>query len=528
MAKKVLIPTKLDPIARTTLEEHGGYAVYQDENADLLELAREHSDAHALIVRSEAVTPEVIDAYPELRVVVRAGAGYNTIDISYARSRGIDVMNTPGANSNAVAEEVLALMMAHARHLIPADISCRSGKWEKKNFMGSEITGKTLGILGLGHIGQLLVKRAKGFDMRVVAFDPIISSDRAAELGVELLPSHLDVFREADFISLHIPENDHTRGMINEEVFSVMKDGAVLVNCARAGVIDEEALRKAKAGKTIGFLNDVYPKDEAGEKSVADIADIMVPHLGASTREANRNAASFAAKQLIALDERGVGSAIVNRDIPAGLDKSYYELAHTLTKFCRAGFGPNTQLKLVQTFCYGDLKQFQDWLVVPIVCALDDNFNRSLDHTAAIDRLESRGIEYTKGDGDQSKGYGNAITIDLFAHGRDDQTIHKGSVRGTVTEGNIMISRINDFDQLYVVPEGDIVCFIYEDRPGVLAEISARLAEAGINIDDVRNPHSDCGKRSLALLKVNQPVPDVVVNMIKDKISATVAFHVEL
>ncbi|MDF1752806.1 MAG: NAD(P)-dependent oxidoreductase [Verrucomicrobiales bacterium] len=528
MTKKVLIPTKLDSTAREFLENHGGYSVHQEEEADLLELAKDHSDAHAFIVRSEKVSPEVIDAYPDLKVIVRAGAGFNTIDINYARSKGIDVMNTPGANSNAVAEEVLAMMMAYSRHLIPADSSCRSGKWEKSNFMGSEITGKTLGILGLGHIGQLLVKRASGFDMKVIAFDPILSTDRAAELGVELVKDHLDVFKRADFISLHIPENDHTRGMINEEVFAAMKDGAVLINCARSGVVDEDALRAAKKTKKIGFLNDVYTKDEAGEKSVADIADIMLPHLGASTREANYNAAQFAAKQLVALDEKGVGSAIVNRDIPVGLDPSYYELAHTLTKFCRQGFGKNSQLKMVQTFCYGDLKKFAEWLVVPIVCALDDGFNRSLDHHAAVDRLTSRGIEYTAGDADDRKGYGNSITIDLFAHGDNDQTLHKASIRGTVTEGNLMISRINDFDRLYVVPEGNFVCFIYEDRPGVLAKISSSLAEAGINIDDVRNPHSDCGKRSLALLKVNQEVSPQVVADIKGNIDASVAFHVKL
>ncbi len=527
MPKKVLIPTKLDAIARNTLEANGNYLVVQDEGTDLLQLAAAHPDTHALIVRSEKITPEVIDAFPQLQVIVRAGAGYNTIDIDYARSRNIDVMNTPGANSNAVAEEVLALMMAYARHLIPADASCRAGRWEKSDFMGTEITGKTLGILGLGHIGQLLAKRASGFEMEIIAYDPIVSSDRAKDIGVKLVSDHREIFRRADFVSLHIPENDHTRGMINEDVLSLMKEGAVLINCARAGIIDEDALRRIKATKKIGFLNDVYDKDEAGEKSVADIADIMVPHLGASTREANHNAARFAARQLIALDERGVGSAIVNRDIPAGLDPAYYELAFTLTKFCREGFSSSAQLKLVETSVYGDLNKFADWLVVPIVCALDSGFSRSLDYHEAIKRLESRGIDYNLREADDRKGYGNAITIDLFAHG-PDATLHKGSVRGTVTEGNLMISRINEFGKLYVVPEGHLLCLIYSDRPGVLAQISTEVAAAGINIDDVRNPHSDCGKKSLALFKVNRPVPPEVVARIREKIDASVAFHVHL
>jgi D-3-phosphoglycerate dehydrogenase len=527
MPKKVLIPTKLDAVAREILEANGGYSVFQDESADLLDLAKDHSDAYALVVRSEKVTPEVIDAFPSLKVVVRAGAGYNTIDTAYARQMGIDVMNTPGANSNAVAEEVVALMMAHARHLIPADKSCREGKWEKSEFMGSEITGKTLGILGLGHIGQLLVKRASGFDMNVIAFDPIVSSDRAKDLGVEMVADYMEIFKRADYVSLHIPENDRTRGMINAEVFASMKDGAVLINCARAGVVNEEDLRAAKSSKSISYLNDVYLKDEAGDKSVADIAEIMLPHLGASTREANYNAAKYAADQLIALDVRGVGSAIVNRDMPAGLDPAYYELAFALTKFCREGFSGNAQLKLVETTVYGDLNKFAEWLVVPIVSALDGEFCRSLDHKAAEAHLQSTGVDYSCRDADDRKGYGNSITIDLTVHG-SDHTLHKASVRGTVTEGNLMISRINDFDRLYVAPEGNIVCFIYDDRPGVLAEISAQLASAQINIDDVRNPHSDCGKRSLALLKVNQAVPASVIKSIQEKINATVAFHVSL
>ena len=528
MPKTVLIPTKLDSVARETLEATGKYAVHQKEDADLSELAKDFPEAHALIVRSEKITPDVIDSFSNLKVIVRAGAGYNTIDTKHARSRGIDVMNTPGANSNAVAEEVIAMMMAHARHLIVADPSCRSGKWEKSRFMGSEITGKTLGILGLGHIGQLLVKRAAGFDMKFLAYDPMVSSDRAKKLGVEMVPNIGEIFERSDYVSLHIPENEHTRGMINKDLFDSMKDGAVLINCARAGVIDEQALRDAKTKKKIGFLNDVYPADSEGEKSVADIADIMVPHLGASTKEANYNAALFAARQIIALDEKGVGSAIVNRDIPAGLDPSYYELAHTLTKVCRTGFQSSVQLKMVETSIYGDLEQFADWLVVPIVCALDPGFSRSLDHNAAIERLQSRGIGYRLREADHAKGYGNSITVDLFAQGKDEQTLHKGSVRGTVTEGNIMISRINDFDQLYVVPEGHMVCFIYDDRPGVLAEISSTLAEAKINIDDVRNPHNKCGAKSIALLKVNQPVPSEVIEEIRGKIDASIAFHVEI
>ena len=311
--KKVIIPTALDSIAKEILEKHGAYSVMQLPKCDLAQVLKDNPDTHALIVRSEKVDAAMIDSCPGLKVIVRAGAGYNTIDIKHAREKGIDVMNTPGANSNAVAEEVVALLLADARHVVAADISCRAGKWEKSSFMGRELTGKTVGIVGLGHIGQLVAHRLSGFDVKLLGYDPFVTAEKAAEMGVTLttLP---ELFATADAVTLHLPENDKTRGLVSTELLSSMKPGATLVNCARAGILDEAALRAAKAANpTLRFLNDVYAKDAEGPKSVADIADIMLPHLGASTREANYKAAELAARELIDLDDNGVGKAIVNR-----------------------------------------------------------------------------------------------------------------------------------------------------------------------------------------------------------------------
>ena len=309
--RKVLIPTKLDKFAADWLIERN-YDVVLDAATPIADLFKANSDAEVVIVRSEKITPELIDMLPELKLIVRAGAGFNTIDIKYARKKNIDVMNTPGANSNAVAEEVIALMLASARHVVAADKSTRAGLWEKSKLMGHELTNKTVGILGLGHIGQLLVKRLTGFEVKVLGFDPMISPALAEKLGVELC-SVERIFAESDFVSLHIPENDETRGMINRALFESMKPGATLVNCARAGVINEADLRAVKANKTIFYLNDVYPKDEAGEKSVADVADLMMPHLGANTFEANLNAARKAAEQIVDYFEKGVTTAVVNK-----------------------------------------------------------------------------------------------------------------------------------------------------------------------------------------------------------------------
>ncbi len=524
--KKVLIPTKLDSVAKEILEEHGNYAVVQDDSADLKDLASAHTDAYALIVRSEKVTSDVIDLLPNLQVVVRAGAGYNTIDTLYARSKGIDVMNTPGANSNAVAEEVVAMILADARHLIPADASTRAGRWEKKKFMGRELARKTVGIVGLGNIGRLVARRISGFDCRLLGFDPVISSERAKEVDV-VLTDLKTIFEECDYITLHIPENDDTRSLVGTELLSVAKQGATIVNCARAGILNEEAFRSIKESRDLRLLNDVYPKDAEGDKTVTDIADIMLPHLGASTKEANYNAARRAAEELIDLDYKGVTSFIVNRDIPDGLDEAYCELANTLARLCRNIVGRQSALKMLETSFYGDLEPYGNWLAVPIVAGIWEDFERGMDYHAAFSFLEEMGIEYVSREVDANKRYGNSITIDLVSE-VDSSYLRRISVRGTLTEGNMMVARINEFDRLYFEPLGHTAFFLYDDRPGVIGAVGRTLAENGVNIEDMRNPHDPKTNRSLAILKVNQRVPDEIIDTINKEIESIAAFHITL
>ena len=472
-------------------------------------------------MRSEAVDQPLIDALPHLKVVVRAGAGYNTIDIKHARARGVDVMNTPGANSNGVAEEVVGLMLADARHFIAADASCRRGEWEKTKFMGRELAGKTIGILGLGAIGRLVARRLSGFDMTMLGYDPVVSADRAREMGVEPV-SLEDLFRNSDYVTLHIPVTPATRNLINESLLGLMKVGATVINCARSEILDENAIRTLKATKKIRFLNDVYAKDEAGPKSCADIAEIMLPHLGASTSESNTNAAKMAAEIILDFDAKGISPYIVNRDIPAGLDESYSNLAYALASIARALLGPNRRLKSVETSVYGDLKPFGDWLIVPTACALFRDFHRTQDHRAAIKLFKDSGVDVRNREVEPQKKYGNSITLDLTA-GEGDDTLLNVSVRGTVTEGHIVVSRINHFHSLYFEPKGPMAIFTYKDRPGVLGLIASSLAGAGINIDDVRNPHDESGQNSIAILKVNKAVPQVVIDDIAEKIEAQVA-----
>jgi len=521
--KHVLIPTKLSTIGKEILETKG-FVVIQDSETPMAELIAANPKTEALIVRSDKVTPDVIDALPNLKVVIRAGAGYNTIDIKYARKKGVDVMNTPGANANAVAEEVVALMLSYCRHVVPADISTRDGKWEKKSFMGSEVSGKTIGVVGLGNIGQLVVRLLSGFNVNVLGYDPVLSAQLAKELGVEIV-SLEELFSQADFVTLHIPENEETRGMVNRSLLGLMKDGACLVNCARAGVIDENDLRAVRQEKTLGFCNDVYPKDEAGPKSVKDISDIMLPHLGASTVEANSNAARRSAEQLIAYAEQGISKYIVNKGVPDELNEDYQQLAYCIAAIAHRSLGVNRAVRKIETSFYGDLQKYSGWLLPPIVAGLSTDFDGFSDPEEAEQYLEEKGVEYVNRAPDPTKAFDNSITIDLL---EGDEVIKQVSLRGTIAEGNLMISRIDDFEGLYFQPFGHSVIVKYEDRPGVLAAITGAIAEAGINIDDIRSPHDKKAHYSLAVLKTNQAVPEATIGQIKERTGAQVAFAVSL
>ena len=505
--RKVLIPTKLDKVAADLLKQRG-LTVIQNDETPLAEQAKAHPDAYALIVRSEKVNAAVLDAFPSLKVVIRAGSGYDNIDAKHARRRGVDVMNTPGANANAVAEEVIALALAAYRHVVPADQSTRAGGFEKKKFMGRELTGKTVGIVGLGNIGQLVAKRLAGFEPTLLGFDPVIAAERAEALGVKLV-SLPELFAQADIVTLHVPVTDETRGMVNAELLGQMKKGALLINCARAEVVDEAALRATKAAKGLLFCNDVYPEDKPGPKTVVDVADVMLPHLGASTHEANFAAARRAAEQLIDYVERGVNTFVVNSGVPAGLDEDYQRLAYYLTRVARAYLGPNVTPHRLETSFYGGLNEYANWLLASVVMGLSSNFDPLFDWRDAAAYLAEKGITYVNRDVDERKKYGKSMTIDLY-QGRGD-TVQRVSVRGTVTEGRIMVSRIGDFERLYFEPRGNSVMVVYQDKPGMLTKICGVMARHGINIEDIRAPLCAETGQAMAVLKLNQPANDVIL-----------------
>jgi D-3-phosphoglycerate dehydrogenase len=509
--RKILIPTALAPAAKTILEENG-FDVVLDDKTPVADLLKAHSDAYGLIVRSEKVTQEVIDSLPSLKVIVRAGAGYNTIDIKAARKAGIDVMNTPGANANAVAEEVVVMALAAFRYVVPADISTRAGLWEKKKFLGRELSQKTVGIVGLGNIGQLVAKRMSGFDCKFIGYDPMISPQLADKLGVKLV-SMEELFTKSDVVTLHIPETPETKKSINKSLLSLMPEGACLINCARQGIINEEDLAEVKKTKKLLYCTDVYVKDEAGDKSIKDVADIMLPHIGANTKEANLTAAKRAATQIVEWTSIGTKRYVVNKSVPEDLDENYQRLAFYLARVASKFRATNqNQPHAIETSFYGDLNKHSKWLTPSVLLGVSGDFDPTFDASDAETFLKDMGIQYTTRVTDEKKGYGESVTVDLFSGSGDN--IEKVSVRGTLTEGSLMVSRINNFDGLYFNPIGFNCLVEYKDRPGVLAAITQIIAKHGNNITDIRAPQVRSTTTPFAPLGITNPtpVPPIIIN----------------
>ncbi len=521
---KILIPTKLDKAAASTLEA-AGYTVVQNDSDPIDAQVAAHPDAAGLIVRSEKVTAEVIDALPSLKCVIRAGAGYDNIDYVYARTKGIDVMNTPGANSNAVAEEVIAMILAAYRFLIPGDTTTRAGEWNKKKYMGHELTHKTVGILGLGNIGRLLVKRLQGFECKVLGYDHFLSRQRAMNIGAT--PVELDeIFSTADIISLHVPGGPATQGMVNAELIGKMKDGAMLLNCSRYGVVDEDALRAAKAaGKKIIYCTDVHPKDAAGQQPSADIADVILPHLGANTKEANKKAALRAASQMAAYFATGDTSCVVNAEKPQDLNPAHLQLAAMLGKLCYEAGGCKPIRKIECTF-YNNLRTFRKWFTPWILQGAVPGAEHGLMPAAAEASLREHGIVFTAREPMDDKFYDDALTLDLFMESEGQQV--KTSVRGMVVDGQPVVSRIGEFDHLYASLAGNSLVLRYADRPGVIATIGQLLSLSGINIENIVAPSDHASGDALALIKTNEPVSEKLTQGIALAINAKLAFSLSM
>lgn len=296
---KVLIADKTDPICEKILKERGLTPIYKPQLPPE-ELKKEISDCEGLIVRSATkVTADIIEAAKKLKAVVRAGSGVDTIDVAACTAKKILVMNTPYGNIVSTAEHTIAMMLALARLIPQANASTHAGKWEKNKFEGVEITGKTLGIVGVGNVGSIVADRAKGLKMNVIAYDPLLTDEKAKELGIKKVTLD-ELYANSDFITFHVTLNETTKNMVNKETISKMKKGVRIINCSRGAIFVEEDVKAAiESGHIAGLAVDVYAKEPATEHIFFGMPQVIAtPHIAASTKDAQILVAKQAAEQI--------------------------------------------------------------------------------------------------------------------------------------------------------------------------------------------------------------------------------------
>jgi (S)-sulfolactate dehydrogenase len=466
----------------------------------------------ALAVRSNTkVNAKLLEKAARLKVVGRAGVGVDNVDMEAATRRGVVVMNTPGGSSTTVAELTLAHMLALARHVAAATASVKAGKWEKKKFQGHELAGKTLGVVGIGNIGSIVVDRCRALRMRVVAYDPFISAEAAARLGVTQVTLD-ELWREADVVSLHVPLTEQTRNLVNAATLAKMRKGALLVNCARGGVVDEEALADALAsGHLGGAALDVFEKEPPAPEHPLFKLDTFVctPHLGASTEEAQAAVAVAIAEQLAAYLTRGeVKNAVNLPSIPREvLDRiaPYLRLAEKLGSLA-AQIAPSS-IHEVRLELAGELSSAPHRALAAQVLKgmLRHVLDQPVNEVSAPAIARERGLVLREELSPEAHDYVSLLTVTLAGAG--GETAVAGTVFG---KQELRIVRVNQF-RMEAVPEGDIIMCENDDAPGVVGHVGSALGEAGVNIARIYLARDAARAQAFALYSVDSaPTPEVL------------------
>jgi len=510
---KVLICDNVSPKGVAHLEAQSELEVTVVNGAltdDLL------ADAEAIIVRSATrVTPEVMGKVPKLRVVGRAGVGVDNVDVEAATERGIVVMNTPSGNTISTAELTFSMLMALARKIPQAHMSMKSGEWDRKAFAGTELSGKTIGILGMGRIGSQVARRAIAFGMRVLAFDPYLSMSKARALQVELL--ELDgIYERSDFITVHMPLSDETRDMLDADAFSKMKDGVCVVNCARGGIINEADLVAAvKSGKMAGAALDVYDAEPLPED--AELRElpqvIMTPHLGASTKEAQESVGLEVAE---AVTDYLVNGTVRNAVNMPSLDaktyevvKPYLELGEKLGRLV-AQLAPNRNDRLVITYGGKAAEVPADPVTRYVLMGfLSMAGGQDVNPVNVRTLASSLGLMVEEVKAHEGPDYAEWMHVTVHTDGE------KFSAGGTFFGSHPRIVRLNGRN-VECVPEGVLFLMNNRDKPGMVGYIGSLMGEHEINIGSMSLNRDEEGGEALTVLNLDSVPPDALL----DKVNA--------
>lgn len=512
MSFKVLISDSLSKEAVEILEKEKEFKVDVNTKLTPEELKKAIKDYDALLVRSATkVTKDVINSADKLKIVGRAGVGLDNVDVDAASKKGIIVVNTPGGNTISTAEHTFSMMLALSRTIPQADSSMKRGEWERKKFMGVELYGKALGIVGLGRIGTEVAKRALSFGMRVMAFDPYLSSDKAKDLGIELVDIQT-IIKESDYITVHTPLTDDTRHMISDKEFGMMKKGVRIINCARGGIIDEGALVKAiEAGKVAGAAFDVYEEEPPKDSKLIKLDKVVLtPHLGASTEEAQTNVAIDVANTVRdALLGRGVKNAVnapyVDPEIGKVIDP-YLKLIEKMGSIQAQlveGHIKKVKIKYVGDILKYDLAPFTVALMKGMLTPI---LQETVNFVNALVIAKDRGISIAETKTAEIRDFASFILVEV------ETDKMKYSLSGTLfTNVDPRIVRINDF-YVDAVPEGNMLFIQNDDVPGIIGQIGTILGRNKINIAGMSFGRDEKGGRAVSVLNVDSVVPKEVLD----------------
>jgi D-3-phosphoglycerate dehydrogenase len=513
MAKpRVLISDKLSAAAVEIFKSRG---VDADVKTNLTpqELLAIIKDYDGLAIRSNTkVTAEVLAAAPNLKVVGRAGIGVDNVEVEAATARGVVVMNTPFGNAITTAEHALSMMMALARQIPSANTSTHGGKWEKSKFMGVELFGKTLGVIGCGNIGAIVADRALGLKMKVLAFDPYLSEERARDLGVE--KADLDaIFARADFITLHTPLTDSTRNLIDAQAMAKMKKGVRIINCARGGLVVEADLKAAlESGHVAGAALDVFEQEPAKANPLFGMENVVcTPHLGASTNEAQENVALQIADQISDYLLNGAVSNALNMASVSAEDaprlRPYMKLAEELGSF--AGQLVSSGLKAVTVEYAGHVAGLNTRPLTAVALkGLLGPLMESVNMVNAPMIARERDIKVTEVKKDEHGLYHTLISLTVVT---DKKTT---SVSGTLFGS---MPRLVDLDSIHIEAEvGPHMLFVANnDKPGFIGALGSLLGQSGINIASFHLGRTQSGGDAIALLKLDHGVDESVLEKVK-------------
>lgn len=501
---KVLISDNLSPVGVQILE-NAGIDVDVKTGLSPSELKAVISEYDGLVIRSASkVTEEIISAADRLKIVGRAGIGLDNVNIPAASKKGIIVMNAPDGNATTAAEHAIAMMMSLTRNIPQATASMKEGKWEKKKFSGREVTGKTVGIVGIGRIGSIFAERAQGLKMKVIAFDPHMPKELVDRLGVELV-SLEDLCKRADFISVHVPLTKETKHLLSDREFSLMKKDCLLIDCARGGVVDEEALYRAlKTGEIRGAGLDVFEVEPTTKENckLLDLDNfICTPHLGASTAEAQENVAVAIAEQVADYLLRGTISNAVNvpsvsADVLSEVGP-YITLAELLGSFhMQIAKGGVEEINI--EFC-GDLSEMNTSPIT--VACLKGLFTPILmdavNYVNAPIIAQERGIKVVQSKTNRSDDFLNMINIRVRT--TEGENVLSGTVFG---KNEPRLVRLNGF-RMEALPSGPMLFVQNNDIPGVIGLLGTTLGNAGVNIARMTVGKQSDGNRSLNVILLN-------------------------